>query len=79
MGEVTRQERKKWNEGEGEQKMIKCSFFFFKSILLGLHWKQKTELLPDMSWLAQVERAVNKLLYQRPQTELQGRRYIIVR
>lgn len=50
---------------------------FGKSILFGA--AVKTKLLPAMSWPAQVERVVNKLLYLRPQAEPQGSHFIIVR
>lgn len=52
-------------------------FFVGKSILFGA--ALKTKLLPDMSWPVQVGGAVNKLLTLRPQAELLGRQFIIVR
>lgn len=55
-------------------------FFLFspcKSILFGA--ALKTKLLPDMSWPAQVGGAVNKLFVVRPQAELQGGPFIVVR
>lgn len=75
LSHVVRGERKRWREQTEEDK--KFFLFLFLSIMFGA--ALKTNLLPDMSWAAQVERVVNKLLYLRPQTEPQGIQFIIVR
>lgn len=50
-------------------------FFSVNPFCLGLN--QRTKLLLDMSWPAQVEEAVNKALVVRPGVELQGSRFVV--
>ena len=53
------------------------SFLFFLANPFCLGLNQKTKLLLDMSWPAQVGAAVNKALVVRPEVELQGSRFVV--